>query len=146
MKHIKSKGIMKGRPRWGSKPGRVEGNKASALLSRRGRVHTAPRVTHCPASNFLPSARKCTMTHNSKTTKMSGNLLSIKIKEKRITSALKSEWFWNRPMDELETHKKFGREERSDQKVTLAYHHSSALQTTRGTTVGISETNPAQYR
>lgn len=39
---------------------------------------------------------------------MSDNLLSIKIKEK---GALKSEWFWNRPLDELETHKKFGREE-----------------------------------
>lgn len=79
---------------------------------------------------------------------MFDSLPSIKIKENRYPSgdALKTEWVWNRSMGELETHKKFGREERSDQKVTLAYHHSSVLRTRRGTAVGISETNSARYR
>lgn len=95
--------------------------------------------THCPASNFLPNARKCTITHNSETTR---NARQFTVHKNKRKWEIQAEMRWESTGFGIDLWvnwkhiRNFACEERSDQKVTLAYHHSSVLRTRRGTTVG----------
>lgn len=106
-KHIKSKRILKGRLSWRASARTSRRQHGVCTAFHRRRVNAAPwSVTHCPASSFLPSARKYAIAHNSATTRNVRQFFFIhktKIKRKYKRRCVGKRVVLNRALGELET-------------------------------------------